>query len=326
MNENQENDFTFKTKYVKVLREIRQHIRKSCPESEVLYRYFKKELSDNERNIVAQHVELCPVCLEALQMLEEIEKKEEEMELPENWDKLEREIDARIYAYLNGLKTSVPVQESGAQENRGLLNKSRILQGITFLLILKQRRLAYFGMALAFCLAAIYAYAFLNRPDYFGLAQIKAEKIGEVRGEGIESETLRKGMQLFAQGKYKSAAELLSVYLAAHPDHLQANYIMGLTYLLDAKVKLLGVAYHFDSQKVQQGIKYLKNALSLAADNAFYQEDCLWFLGKAYLMLGDMEKARRNFEQIINLSRPNLFRKDEARKMVQKIDELSRNF
>lgn len=95
--------------------------------------------------------------------------------------------------------------------------------------------------------------------------------------------------------------------------------------MLDARVELLGVPYRFDRKKVRQGIKYLENALSLAGDNAFYQEDCLWYLGKAYLMLGDLEKARQHFEQIVNLPQPNLLRRNDARSMVQKIDELSSN-
>lgn len=325
MNEHKENDADFMNKYGRMLQNIKSQLLKSCPAAEVLIRYFKNELTGVEKAEVAQHVDLCPVCMEALRELEEIDEKGEKMELPEKWEEIEKEMDARVYAYLKSLDASMPAQEVVLQEQLSLLSRLRMLWGSAVLFILKQRRLAYLGLTLALFFGALYAYAFLSRPDYFVLAQIEAESSAVVRGEGMESEPLRLGIQSFTQGKYEAAVKYLGNYLTKHPDHFQANYLMGLAYLLDARVELLGIPYRFDRQKVRQGIKYLENALSLAGDNAFYQEDCLWYLGKAYLMLGDLEKARQHFEQIVNFPQPNLLRRNEARNMVQKIDELSSN-
>ena len=311
-------DADFLKKYGRILQAIKSQIQKECPEADVLIRYFKSELGEQKQAEVAQHLEMCPVCMQALQGLAEVEKAGEEIELPRKWDEIARKMDARVYAYLESLKTPVLTREPDKRKGIRILDKLRNFWGSADIFVLA-RRLAYLGLALSLGLGVLYAYALLSRPDDFSLAQIAAESRMVVRGEGIKSEMLQLGMQAFAQGKYENAVEHLGRYLTNHPNHFQANYTMGLAYLLDARVELLGVGYRFDSQKVRRGIEYLEKALSLAGDNAFYREDCLWYLGKASLMLGDRQQAQHYFEQIINLPQPNLLRKEAARKIVRKI-------
>ena len=63
-------------------------------------------------------------------------------------------------------------------------------------------------------------------------------------------------------------------------------------------------------------IKYLEKAFLLSRENQFYQEDCYWFLGKAYLMIEDVDNAKIQFTNILNLDKINLMRKENAREML----------
>ncbi|MFQ5605982.1 MAG: tetratricopeptide repeat protein [bacterium] len=326
MTEEKENNSEFGAKYHKLLQSLRPKSHNECPESEQLLRYFKKELDGEQQRLLEEHIDLCPVCIEVLHRLEDTANiADEEVELPENWRGIETKLDERVYSHLDSFRESERHHVTEASNHLSLFGKLKAISNDRFLQILKTPRLAYAGAVIALCIGFLYGYAFTLRPEYFAIAQIQPEKRSILRSKAIQSESLRKGVEFFYQEKYERAIVDLSAYLEGEPNHYQANYHLGLAYVLDAEIWLLGLPYDFDTSKVRQGISYFEKALSLARDNAFYQEDCFWYLGKAYLMMGDLDKAREQFEQLLQLSQPNLMRKDEARKIVLKINELSRN-
>ncbi|NIV01025.1 MAG: hypothetical protein GWN55_06830, partial [Phycisphaerae bacterium] len=229
-----------------------------------------------------------------MQRLAAAEKMEDrEVTVPENWQEMAKEMDARVYAHLDSMKS----ETSKALQEQSIAAKLKSMLEKAFHLVFTPK-LAYVALVVSMGLGAIYGYAFLNRSRYFGVAVIEAEKIGMLRGENIQSESLRRGLQFFEQEKYDQAIEPLGSYLENEPNPYQANYFLGLAYLLDARVHLLGVPYRFNPNKVSQGIKYLEKARSVAGENAFYREDCLWYLAKAYLMLDELEKARKPLKQL----------------------------
>ena len=141
-----------------------------------------------------------------------------------------------------------------------------------------------------------------------------------MRGASIESKSLQMGLEHFEQGNYKQAIGLFRAFLESKPNHFLANFYLGLTYLLNSTESMLGLPYRSNAAQIEHGNTYLNVAFIFEGENAFYQEDCLWYLGKAYLMLGKLPLAKQQFEQLINLNQPNLLRKNAARDLVVKID------
>ena len=317
----EENDSLFMEKYGKLLGDLKSLVHEACPEAEMLVRYFEKDLGGRERRSIEMHLDWCPVCLDALQNLKKAERTRGSAEaLPENWNEIETEISQRVNSALRLTRSTPHASAAQMPKRQELPFTFGFGWRKSFPQLLRVPQFAYAGVATSLALAVLYAYAYFSRPAYFALAQIEPETSGTVRGEDIASQTLREGLSYFEQGKYQDAIRKLEQHLSARPRHYAANYHLGLAYLMEAKVHMLGLPYDFDSQKIMKGVGHLQQALEEAGENAFYQEDCLWYLGKAYLMLGDWQKAKEYFAQLANLSRPNLLRKDAARKMVVRLE------
>ncbi|NOY77297.1 MAG: zf-HC2 domain-containing protein [Calditrichaeota bacterium] len=308
-------------RYKKPFRDLKSHIAANCPPAEKLAAYADNELAADEVRALKEHFDLCPVCLNALEQLQTARNTAPNPEHQVlNRPALEAEMDAKVYSYLNSLAPSKSVNKA-AETGAGVLSRIKTYINKFFL----PPASVYAGLAMAVLLVSLYAYAFFSRPVYFPLAHIQFSETGVVRGEGIQSESLKTGWRYFEQSRYAKAVFSLKKFLAGQPNHYQANFLVGLSYLFEARKRLLGLPYRFDLKMVNQGIGYLKKALSLTEGNAFYREDCLWYLGKAYLMLGDVDNARQQFQAILNLPQPNLMRKAAAGKMVLKLNEFSGN-
>ena len=185
-----------------------------------------------------------------------------------------------------------------------------------FDIFLAPRIIAYAGSVAILLVISLYSITYFSRSNYFYLTEIEPERQITLRTETTASSALTEGLELFADGKYKKAIEEFDTFLKNNPDNYSANYYLGLSFLNTSKEGLPGLPYKFDRQKVNKGIKYLKKALLLSRDNQFYQEDCYWFLGKAYLMIKKSDKAKIQFNKILNLDKINLMRKEDVREML----------
>jgi tetratricopeptide (TPR) repeat protein len=303
------------------LAEMRKKSPDDCPTAEVLARYFQDELSRTEREAVEDHIDLCPVCLEAVVQLREAERQPaKESAQPVDWAEIEKALDRDFYSRLESA--------SGPPERRAEIIDRREQRRVSLAeqlrsawaqLLWRPQGLAYAGVAALLVVASLYTYAYLSRGPYFQLARIEQEHVSPVRAAADAPEDFREGLQLFRDGDYEAAIARLEGYVEAAPSSFPANYYLGLSHLYEAPAGLPAFPYKFDQQHVDQAILYLQKALALAQDNQFYQEDCYWYLGKAYLMKGDLERAREQFRNILTLTRPNLMRKGQAREMILEI-------
>lgn len=324
MTNEQNHDSNFVDKYERWLRELKSDILNSCPNIEDLMQYFDKKLTSEEQQMLKEHLDLCPTCLEAWQHLQAAQHVDEDaVELPENWSEIEKSMDERVYAHLKSKNGVVTSQAASAPKTRSLFDRIKSwLESVLDENLLKPR-LAYVAILLCVGVGALYAYAFLARPDYYSIALMQAEQTGFLRGADVQSESLRRGLQYFDQKNYTAARKELNGFLEKQPNHYQANFVAGVSCLFEAKKQLLGLSYQFDEGKVKLGMSYLEKALSLADRNSFYQEDCFWYLGKAYIMAGDLLTAKNYFTKIVQLTQPNLNRKDDALRMVQRMTEFA---
>ena len=315
----------FLKKYGKHLSELKNQDSESCPASERLYSYFNKELAEREAEAVEDHTNMCPMCLAAYERLLAAEESSvEKTVLPENWEKIEEALDKKFYTSLETVSPpSRKKVEYAAKKNISKLLREKWQELIKT--VFKPKRLIWVGGLVVIVIAFLYTYAFLSRPSYFNMARIEPDKVGVLRRADPTSTIFTAGLNAFEEKNYGKAIALFDTFRKTHHHHYHTNYYLGLSYLFEARVRLPGFPYSFDTKDTEKGITYLKKALQLADENQFYQEDCYWYLGKAYVMLGEFEVAKGLFNNILRLSQPNLMRKGETGEMVLRIDrELGR--
>ena len=223
-------------------------------------------------------------------------------------------MDEKVYASLESISTTAPETATTPHWKKYFetLRESWIKFSNSFL---APKVLAYAGSVAILLVIGLYSITYFSRSDFYYLAEIKTEKQVSLRTETVSS-SLTESLTFFDDGNYKKAVEKFESLLEKSPGNYSANYYLGLCYLNISKTGLPGLAYKYDRYEVKDGIKYLEAALTSAGENQFYQEDCYWYLGKAYLMIEDVDKAKLKFRKILNLEKMNLLRKEEARVML----------
>jgi len=128
----------------------------------------------------------------------------------------------------------------------------------------------------------------------------------ESRGEESLSETeklFQQGMAFYQQGEYQSAINKLLLVIKKQPGDVNANFYVGLCYLLTKKSK--------------KAIFHLQKVIELNGEFLF--EKCYWYLGNAYLLKNDGKKALEMFEKVVAMEGDFEW---EAREMIVKISKI----
>jgi tetratricopeptide (TPR) repeat protein len=162
-------------------------------------------------------------------------------------------------------------------------------------------------------------FSYFMQPAYFGLARLTAETtLLTLKGESGQGE-FETALQQFRQKDYVDAISGFKKFLVTQPRHYQTHYFLGLANLAAGETNILW--YHrFSTTRTQEGIFYLQHAYELAGDNLFYQEACLWLLGKAWLRLGDREQARLTWQKLLELPSPDLVYREQVAEMLEKLN------
>jgi len=121
------------------------------------------------------------------------------------------------------------------------------------------------------------------------------------RSAGVDH--LKFGVSEFNNGDYSLAVEELESFILEHsddPNREIAEYVCGLAYLFQANKTLDKQIEPLQNQNIEKGIEHLQTVLAISA-NRRLQEDCNWYIGKAYLMKRDGPTAVEYFEKVKNL-------------------------
>ena len=302
------NDKKFFQQYGKLFSEIKKDIAKACPEADIINSYLNGELPSEESEKLEAHIYFCPACFAALEQLKQAASNV--YELQKDWVTIEKEIDRKYYQQsISHDKKIFNIKEEVISIWRWFYNN-----------FLTTKRLVYAAGVAVIIICSLYSYAYFNRAEYFHLALIEPVKEMRLRTAIEDKNIFTDGKNFIIKGNYKAAVKNFNLYLQKNPDHFEANFYLGLSFLFDAKEGLLGYAYKFNQIKVETGITYLNKALFLANDNMFYQEDCYWYLAKACLMKNDNANAKENLQQILQLQQRNLVRKKKAQELLEKIE------
>jgi tetratricopeptide (TPR) repeat protein len=289
-----------------------------CPSPDLLAGYFNRELSGGMRRRVEDHVILCHACMKSLDALRKAGPVEIEAgESPRNWLLLEKAMDRKFYDRLKKIPATSKKRVSEGLGKSLLDSLKETLRNIRVILF-RPKSLIVAGSFAVFALVCVYTGAYFSRGRYFLLARVEQEELPRMRAERTES-IFNEGLRLYERANYGKAIVRLSAAADANPDQYAPHYYLGLSYLGGAEVKLPGLPYKFRKSDVNRGIGVLEKALVLGGDNVFYQADCHWYLGKAYLMIREVEKARAHWARLVELGHLDPERVNEARKLLSEI-------
>ncbi len=280
-----------------------------CPAPGQLDLYSRQgDMPQNERAALERHLEICPMCMDAVIQL----ASKDEAAPSGVWEEAKAGMDQRFKGYVR----SFPAKVQNRPARISVLKRL----GDFIAPVFSFPYISYAGAAAVLVFCSLYGYAWLSRPAYFDLAHFEPEK--RVFRSVPSASKLDSGTRALYRGRYQQAQQLLEGYISDHPENFAAHYYLGLAYLSMSKVKLLGLHYRFDREKVDNGIEHLETALELGADNNLYREKCLWYLGKAHVMAGEPAKARQHFTKITQIEQANLVRKQDASDMLMRLETI----
>ncbi|MFQ5753805.1 MAG: tetratricopeptide repeat protein, partial [bacterium] len=162
---------------------------------------------------------------------------------------------------------------------------------------------------------------YLTRPGTYSLAKINPEvelkKLDTFRG----SDPLSRGVFSLKNKDFNQANEIFMNYVHENPDNFEGHYYLGLTILFKAESGVYGF-FRFRKSYAEKAVAHLQKALTRIDDNPRQAANCFWFIGKAYLMKGEIKPAESQFRKIVAISEPNIRRKQEAQALLQEIEKL----
>jgi len=149
-----------------------------------------------------------------------------------------------------------------------------------------------------------------TQKKYADLARIEPLYYQPIETRGKESlpETERlfqHGMTFYQQKDYGSAINKLLSVIKSQPEDINANFYVGLCYLL--------------TKKADRAIFFMQKVIELKGEFLF--EKCYWYLGNAYLLKNDGKKALEMFEKVVTMEGNFEW---EAREMIGKIAKMKK--
>ena len=150
-------------------------------------------------------------------------------------------------------------------------------------------------------------------------------RLDMLKSADLQSDQFQSGVQAFEQKQYEQALRHFTGYLKHEPDNFDANFFSGLCYLELSKQGMGGVTVSLDRDRARLGIARLEKARAIAGTmqektgNTRYQADAIYYLGKAYNLIGDFGQARQLFQQYLAMDEPLLGHRDEVRALLRNL-------
>lgn len=246
-----------------------------------------ERLSNRRAFEIRDHLKACGSCRERYE------------EMRSEFKALESFIDESVTAELD-------LSESFVKRlfNTGQTKIARLSQNWKTLLTSPQQKFVYgFAAGFAILLLVFLFLPTLNNSEnrYHKLGRLQHTEITFLtRGAGADK--LKLGVSEFNKGNYSIAVEELESFISEHsddPNREMAEYVCGLSYLFQANENLEKQIEPLQNQNIEKGIELLQTVLSIST-NRRLQEDCNWYIGKAYLMRGEGPTAGEYFEKVQN--------------------------
>jgi tetratricopeptide (TPR) repeat protein len=130
---------------------------------------------------------------------------------------------------------------------------------------------------------------------------------GVIDGLSSTQSLFDQGIKYYQENNYEQAIQKLNSYVKRKKDDAYGHFYLGVSLLLTDQAK--------------KGIKHLKSASELCEKQGkdILLEKCHWYLGNAYLKNSDVDKALKEFRNVIVIGGEF---KEDAVNQVMKIEEL----
>ncbi len=166
----------------------------------------------------------------------------------------------------------------------------------------------------------LFAVSAVSTPDY--IIQLSKDQHEFYITRGRTSLLFQKGLDGIENKDWEQAIGYLKEDIAIHPDErsiFYSHYVLGLTYLNASGSDFLGLFKSFDKEKVHLAINSLNNSIENNKSGNFenINLDAHYYLGTAYLLLGDFNNAYSNLHGVIN-KRGKFFK--EAQQLLDLIE------
>ncbi len=112
---------------------------------------------------------------------------------------------------------------------------------------------------------------------------------------------LSEALSAFHDSNYHQSIQDLKGFVSSgtsDPSLYYAYYVLGICYLYEAQSDILGRFRKFNVIFINEGIQNLERAKVLSK-NPGIEEDCLWYIAKAFLMKNEEVKAKETYEKIV---------------------------
>lgn len=162
----------------------------------------------------------------------------------------------------------------------------------------------------------------VTTPDY-NKNIFTAKENGFYITRGRTSVTFQKGLNAVQNGRYEDAIDYFKMDIEEHAHQssiFYAHFITGLTYLKSAESSFIGMFQSFDEEKVNEAIINLNLSVEKNSSGNYdnLNLDAYYYLGRAYLLLEDFEKAKEQLSIVIE-SKGKFY--NHAKKLIEDLEK-----
>jgi len=156
---------------------------------------------------------------------------------------------------------------------------------------------------LAVVYLSLFTISFISTPDY-NKNIFSGKEDGFYVTRGRTSVTFQKGLDALQKDSYDDAINYFEIDIEEHSQQssiFYTHFISGLTYLKSAESSFLGMFQSFDEEKVNRAILNLNLSVekNLSGNYDNLNLDAYYYLGRAYLLLENFERAKEQLSIVI---------------------------
>lgn len=176
--------------------------------------------------------------------------------------------------------------------------------------------------ALVIIYVGMFAASSVLVPDYKKHA-ISEDERDFYNTRGRTSELFQRSLSAIDNKKLSEAINLLEEDIElnkAESSIFYSYFILGVTYIQSSESSFLGTFKSFDQEKIQSGIANLKKSIQLNNSGRYgnLNLEAHYFIGKAYLLIGENDLAAEHLESVVN-EKGSYYKK--AEELLDKIDK-----
>jgi tetratricopeptide (TPR) repeat protein len=209
----------------------------------------------------------------------------------------------RLFKELNAEYCKVDSFVSQTVVNKVKEEKPEVAKGFFFFNNFSTTQYAFASLAAVVVLyLGLFAISSFTTPSY-KKSFLDGDDFYTTRGR--TSELFQRGLDAIDKKNYASAIKYLDEDASKNQNEVSifyTHFVLGITYIHKAESDFLGLFKSFDKEDVAAGIENFEKSIELNKSGKFdnLKLDAEYFVGKSYLMIDDVQEAKKHFQIVIN--------------------------